>query len=105
MCQKLGWEAPKYSKLSEKDDKFLYSVSVLRTATGRGKSRKAGGLITIQLPNLDETFGFVEVQTLIQMIISKFHQCLICKLHLKDDYLAIPLLAHTLMELFIYHAF
>nr|XP_019708452.1 DExH-box ATP-dependent RNA helicase DExH7, chloroplastic isoform X2 [Elaeis guineensis] len=60
LCQKLGWEPPKYGKLSEKGDKFLYSVSVLRTATGRGKSRKAGGLITIQPPNLDEAFGFVE---------------------------------------------
>ncbi|KAK3144746.1 hypothetical protein QOZ80_4AG0317290 [Eleusine coracana subsp. coracana] len=59
-CQKLGWEAPKYSKLSEKNGKFVYAVNVLRGATGRGKSRKAGGLTKIQLPELDEEYGSVE---------------------------------------------
>nr|AGT16420.1 ATP-dependent RNA helicase [Saccharum hybrid cultivar R570] len=59
-CQKLGWEAPKYNKISEKDGKFVYSVNVLRGATGRGKSRKAGGLTKIQLPELDEEYGSVQ---------------------------------------------
>ncbi|KAL6885885.1 hypothetical protein ACP4OV_010146 [Aristida adscensionis] len=59
-CQKLGWEAPKYSKISEKDGKYVYAVNVLRGATGRGKSRKAGGLTKIQLPELDEEYGSVE---------------------------------------------
>nr|CAB3487075.1 unnamed protein product [Digitaria exilis] len=59
-CQKLGWEAPKYSKISEKDRKFIYAVNVLRGATGRGKSRKAGGLTKIQLPEIDEEYGSVE---------------------------------------------
>ncbi|XP_062225671.1 DExH-box ATP-dependent RNA helicase DExH7, chloroplastic isoform X2 [Phragmites australis] len=59
-CQKLGWEAPKYSKISEKDGKFVYAVNVLRGATGRGKSRKAGGLTKILLPELDEEYGSVE---------------------------------------------
>nr|CAB3484538.1 unnamed protein product [Digitaria exilis] len=59
-CQKLGWEAPKYSKISEKDRKFIYVVNVLRGATGRGKSRKAGGLTKIQLPEIDEEYGSVE---------------------------------------------
>ncbi|KAL6650601.1 hypothetical protein ACP70R_009526 [Stipagrostis hirtigluma subsp. patula] len=59
-CQKLGWEAPKYSKISEKDGKFVYAVNVLRGATGRGKSRKAGGLTKIQLPEQDEEYGSVE---------------------------------------------
>ncbi|CAD6263671.1 unnamed protein product [Miscanthus lutarioriparius] len=59
-CQKLGWEAPKYNKISERDGKFVYSVDVLRGATGRGKSRKAGGLTKIQLPELDEEYGFVQ---------------------------------------------
>jgi len=62
-CQKLGWEAPKYNKISERDGKFVYSVDVLRGATGRGKSRKAGGLMKIQLPELDEEYGFVQVIT------------------------------------------
>jgi len=59
-CQKLGWEAPKYNKISERDGKFVYSVNVLRGATGRGKSRKAGGLTKIQLPELDEEYGSVQ---------------------------------------------
>ncbi|CAA7396962.1 unnamed protein product [Spirodela intermedia] len=58
ICQHLGWEAPKYTKLSEKESKYLYSVNILRAATGRGKSRNAGGLITLHLPNQD--FGSVE---------------------------------------------
>ncbi|XP_072970121.1 DExH-box ATP-dependent RNA helicase DExH7, chloroplastic isoform X2 [Typha angustifolia] len=60
LCQRLSWEAPKYSKLSEKDDKFTYAVRILRGTTGRGKSRKAGGLTTIQLPDQEEAFGSVE---------------------------------------------
>lgn len=59
-CQKLGWEAPKYSKISEKDGKFTYAVDVLRGSTGRGKSRKAGGLTKIQLPEQDEEYVSVE---------------------------------------------
>ncbi|RLM75014.1 ATP-dependent RNA helicase DHX36 [Panicum miliaceum] len=59
-CQRLGWEAPKYSKISEKGGKFVYAVNVLRGATGRGKSRKAGGLTKIQLPEIDEEYGSVE---------------------------------------------
>jgi len=50
-CQRLGWEAPKYNRLLEKENGLLYAVTILRTASGRGKSRKAGGLITIQLPD------------------------------------------------------
>ena len=60
-CQKLGWDAPKYSKTSEKDGKFIYAVNVLRGSTGRGKSRKAGGLTKIQLPEKDEEYVSVQV--------------------------------------------
>ena len=60
-CQKLGWEAPKYSKTSEKNGKFIYSVNVLRGSTGRGKSRKAGGLTKIELPEQDEEYVSVQV--------------------------------------------
>ncbi|KAJ0020057.1 hypothetical protein Pint_31398 [Pistacia integerrima] len=60
LCQRLGWEAPKFNKLVGKESSFCYSVSVLRKASGRGKSRKAGGLITLQLPNQDETFKSAE---------------------------------------------
>lgn len=59
-CQKLGWEAPKYSKTSEKDSKFIYTVNVLRGSTGRGKSRKAGGLTKIELPEKDEEYVSVQ---------------------------------------------
>ncbi|MQL78258.1 hypothetical protein Taro_010681 [Colocasia esculenta] len=60
VCQQLGWEAPKYNKLSERESKCLYSVSILRTTTGRGKSRKVGGLITLQLSDQDQSLGSVE---------------------------------------------
>ncbi|KAH7671164.1 RNA helicase protein [Dioscorea alata] len=60
LCQRLGWKAPKYAKLSEKDGQFLYSMSILRTAVGRGKSHMAGGLITLRLPDQCEPFGSVE---------------------------------------------
>ncbi|KAM0916755.1 hypothetical protein ACQ4PT_010076 [Festuca glaucescens] len=59
-CQKLGWEAPKYSKTSEKDGKFIYAVNVLRGSTGRGKGRKAGGLTKIELPEQDEEYVSVQ---------------------------------------------
>lgn len=62
LCQKLGWEPPKYAKLSGKEDTFQYSVSILRTARGRGKSRKAGGLISIKFPDNGESSKSVEVQ-------------------------------------------
>lgn len=44
-----------------KGKRFAYSVSVLRKASGRGKSRKAGGLITLHLPNEQEAFESAEV--------------------------------------------
>ncbi|XAR56315.1 RNA helicase, partial [Bertholletia excelsa] len=55
LCQKYGWEAPKYNKVFGKKNDALYTVSILRKASGRGKSRKAGGLVTLQLPSQDET--------------------------------------------------
>ncbi|XVE67464.1 hypothetical protein DITRI_Ditri08aG0163400 [Diplodiscus trichospermus] len=60
LCQKSGWEAPKFNKMPGKGKSFAYSVSVLRKASGRGKSRKAGGLITLQLPNEQESFESAE---------------------------------------------
>ncbi|OMO75195.1 hypothetical protein CCACVL1_16292 [Corchorus capsularis] len=54
LCQKSGWEAPKFNKLPVKGKTFAYSVSVLRKASGRGKNRKAGGLVTLQLPDEQE---------------------------------------------------
>ncbi|KAL4580736.1 hypothetical protein LXL04_016938 [Taraxacum kok-saghyz] len=46
LCQRSGWDAPKYNKVQGSS----YTVSVIRKASGRGKSRKVGGLTTIQLP-------------------------------------------------------
>ncbi|XP_049932027.1 DExH-box ATP-dependent RNA helicase DExH7, chloroplastic isoform X3 [Nymphaea colorata] len=59
-CQKIGWEAPKYSKISAKENMYCYNVSVLRKATGRGKNRKVGGLITFNFPDQDRGFDSVE---------------------------------------------
>uniref|UniRef100_A0A6N2M934 RNA helicase n=1 Tax=Salix viminalis TaxID=40686 RepID=A0A6N2M934_SALVM len=60
LCQKSGWEAPKFNKVLERELGFFYAVSILRKASGRGKSRKAGGLITLQLPDKDATFESAE---------------------------------------------
>ncbi|PIN25354.1 DEAH-box RNA helicase [Handroanthus impetiginosus] len=60
LCQRSGWEAPKYDKLAGKGHNSAYSISILRKASGRGKSRKAGGLTTIQLPSQNESFGTSE---------------------------------------------
>ncbi|XP_057466071.1 DExH-box ATP-dependent RNA helicase DExH7, chloroplastic-like isoform X1 [Actinidia eriantha] len=51
LCHKSGWEAPKYNKILGKENNSSYAVSILRKASGRGKSRKAGGLVTLQLPS------------------------------------------------------
>ncbi|KAJ4717401.1 putative ATP-dependent RNA helicase [Melia azedarach] len=60
LCQRSGWEAPKFNKIFGKEKSFSYAVSVLRKASGRGKSRKAGGLITLQLPEQGENYESVE---------------------------------------------
>ncbi|KAL7119617.1 hypothetical protein ACP275_02G073900 [Erythranthe tilingii] len=60
LCQRSGWEAPKYDKVPNKGHNSGYSISVLQKASGRGKSRKAGGLRTIQLPIQDESFNSPE---------------------------------------------
>ncbi|KAI4298953.1 hypothetical protein L6164_032458 [Bauhinia variegata] len=60
LCQKSGWEAPKFNKVPGRGKNFSYSTSILRKASGRGKNRKAGGLVTIELPNQDEAFESAE---------------------------------------------
>ncbi|XP_059313551.1 DExH-box ATP-dependent RNA helicase DExH7, chloroplastic isoform X2 [Lycium ferocissimum] len=60
LCQRSGWEAPKYAKTPGKGNISNYSVSVMRKASGRGKSRKAGGLVTIELPSQDHTSSTAE---------------------------------------------
>ncbi|KAL9256960.1 DExH-box ATP-dependent RNA helicase DExH7, chloroplastic-like protein [Drosera capensis] len=60
LCQKCGWDPPKYNKVGGRGDGFSYTVSVLRKSTGRGKSRKAGGLITIELPHHNLAFQSAE---------------------------------------------
>ncbi|XP_019434912.1 PREDICTED: DExH-box ATP-dependent RNA helicase DExH7, chloroplastic [Lupinus angustifolius] len=60
LCQKSGWEAPKYHKILDRGKSFSYSVSILRKASGRGKNRKAGGLVTLNLPDQNETFESAE---------------------------------------------
>ncbi|XP_034701213.1 DExH-box ATP-dependent RNA helicase DExH7, chloroplastic isoform X2 [Vitis riparia] len=60
LCQRSGWEAPKFNKVLGKENGFCYAVSVLRKSTGRGKSRKAGGLTTLELPDQLEAFESAE---------------------------------------------
>ncbi|KAF6171953.1 hypothetical protein GIB67_025839 [Kingdonia uniflora] len=60
LCQSLGWEAPKFNRVPGTKDRFNYIISILRTSSGRGKSRKAGGLITLQLPDQDQSFESAE---------------------------------------------
>ncbi|GKC17322.1 hypothetical protein Tco_1014104 [Tanacetum coccineum] len=60
LCQRSGWEAPKYSKVQGIRDGFSYTVNVIRKASGRGKNRKVGGLTTLQLPTPGETFENAE---------------------------------------------
>ncbi|KAM1735057.1 hypothetical protein ACFX11_020446 [Malus domestica] len=60
LCQRSGWEAPKFNKVNGKQNNLSYTVSVLRKASGRGKSRKAGGLVTLQLPDQHVTFDSTE---------------------------------------------
>ncbi|XP_038878021.1 DExH-box ATP-dependent RNA helicase DExH7, chloroplastic isoform X2 [Benincasa hispida] len=60
LCQREGWDAPKFNKIHRKENRFFYAVNVLRKASGRGKNRKAGGLITLQFPNEDEIFESAE---------------------------------------------
>lgn len=61
LCQRSGWEAPKYAKIPGKGNNSHYTVSIMRKASGRGKSRKAGGLVTIELPSQDHTSSTTEV--------------------------------------------
>ncbi|KAL2339337.1 hypothetical protein Fmac_013783 [Flemingia macrophylla] len=60
LCQKSGWEAPKFDKIFGRGKSYSYTVSILRKASGRGKNRKAGGLVTLQLPDQNETVESVE---------------------------------------------
>lgn len=60
LCQRSGWEAPKYNKVQGTGDGCSYTISVIRKASGRGKSRKGGGLTTLQLPTPGETFETAE---------------------------------------------
>ncbi|WVZ12136.1 hypothetical protein V8G54_016666 [Vigna mungo] len=60
LCQKSGWDAPKFDKIVSRGKSFSYTVSILRKASGRGKNRKAGGLVTLQLPDQNETVESAE---------------------------------------------
>ncbi|KAF5733174.1 ATP-dependent RNA helicase putative isoform 1 [Tripterygium wilfordii] len=60
LCQRSEWDAPKFNKELTMANNSIYTVSVLRKASGRGKNRKAGGLVTLKLPNKDATFESAE---------------------------------------------
>ena len=57
----------------ERELGFSYAVSILRKASGRGKSRKAGGLISLQLPDQDDTFESAEVLSSYPALIIHMH--------------------------------
>ncbi|KAK7363934.1 hypothetical protein VNO77_06099 [Canavalia gladiata] len=60
LCQKSGWDAPKFNKSLGRGKSFSYTVSILRKASGRGKNRKVGGLVTLQFPDQNETVDSAE---------------------------------------------
>lgn len=59
-CQKSGWGAPKYEKISGRGNAFSYSLSIIRPTTGRGKNKKVGGLLNFQFPDPDYVFESVD---------------------------------------------
>ncbi|XP_010414784.1 PREDICTED: DExH-box ATP-dependent RNA helicase DExH4, chloroplastic isoform X2 [Camelina sativa] len=60
LCQRSGWIAPKFNKVTGEGSNFSYTVSVMRKSSGLGKSRQAGGLVTIRLPLQVEGFESIE---------------------------------------------
>ncbi|VVA94125.1 unnamed protein product [Arabis nemorensis] len=60
LCQKSGWEAPKFNKVTGEGSNFSYILSVMRKSSGFGKSRQAGGLVTLKLPHQVEDFESIE---------------------------------------------
>ncbi|EOA34704.1 hypothetical protein CARUB_v10022272mg [Capsella rubella] len=60
LCQRSGWIAPKFNKVTVEGSNLSYTISVMRKSSGVGKSRQAGGLVTIQLPHQVEGFESVE---------------------------------------------
>ncbi|EFH64483.1 helicase domain-containing protein [Arabidopsis lyrata subsp. lyrata] len=60
LCQRAGWVAPKFNKVTGEGSNFSYTISVMRKSSGFGKSRQAGGLVTIQLPHQVEDFESIQ---------------------------------------------
>ncbi|KAG7649925.1 DEAD/DEAH box helicase domain [Arabidopsis thaliana x Arabidopsis arenosa] len=60
LCQRSGWIAPKFNKVTGEGRNFSYTTSVMRKSSGFGKSRQAGGLVTIQLPHQVEDFESIQ---------------------------------------------
>ncbi|XP_057781195.1 DExH-box ATP-dependent RNA helicase DExH4, chloroplastic-like [Salvia miltiorrhiza] len=60
LCRRSGWMHQNMIKVLGTGSSSGYSISVLQTARGRGKSRIAGGLTTVQLPHLDEILNTPE---------------------------------------------
>lgn len=75
LCQRSGWDAPKYNKIQGTGDGCNYTVSVIRKTSGRGKNRKVGGLTTLQLPALGETFETAEVYFKVGFLFMKQVYC------------------------------
>jgi hypothetical protein len=61
-CQKNGWAAPKYEKLSTRVKLYGYTVTVTRPTVGRGKNKIVGGPVLCKLPQ-EENFESISVST------------------------------------------
>ncbi|KAG7588375.1 Helicase superfamily 1/2 ATP-binding domain [Arabidopsis suecica] len=60
LCQRAGWIAPKFNKVTGEGSNLSYTISVMRKSSGFGKSRQAGGLVAIQLPHQVEDFKSIQ---------------------------------------------
>lgn len=62
-CQKNGWAAPKYEKLSTLGKLYAYTVTVTRPTVGRGKNKIVGGPVLCKLPEKEDYFESISVST------------------------------------------
>ncbi|XP_024004322.1 DExH-box ATP-dependent RNA helicase DExH4, chloroplastic [Eutrema salsugineum] len=51
LCQKSGWEAPRFNKVTGEGSSFSYTITVMVKSSGCCKSRQAGDLVTLKLPH------------------------------------------------------
>ncbi|KAH9305426.1 hypothetical protein KI387_009830 [Taxus chinensis] len=72
-CQKCGWGAPKYERISGRGNTYSYSLTILRPTTGRGKNKKVGGSINFQLADPETVCESVDVCMLVRVATFSAH--------------------------------